>query len=64
MFHFHRLYRRLQRASGAEFVEYALLAGLVALTVGGAVKLYGEELSRIIKGIADWILSATGGKAP
>jgi pilus assembly protein Flp/PilA len=41
-----------QREEGQDLAEYALLIGLIALIVLGAVTLLGEELSEVFQGIA------------
>ncbi|NMA19952.1 MAG: Flp family type IVb pilin [Lentisphaerae bacterium] len=41
--------------SGAQFLEYALLAALVALAVGVAVGKYAQELGNLFVKMATWI---------
>jgi Flp pilus assembly pilin Flp len=41
--------------SGAQFLEYALLAALIAILVGVAVGSYGKAISELFTGMATWI---------
>ena len=41
--------------SGAQFLEYALLAALIALAVGVAVSQYAQELGNLFVSMANWI---------
>ena len=41
--------------SGAQFLEYALLAALIGILVGVAVSGYGKALSELFGSMATWI---------
>lgn len=49
------IFRRVKSDSGAQFMEYALLVGLIAVGVAVAVGIFSGALSDLFQGIADWI---------
>ena len=48
-----RLLRRCVGESGATFMEYAMLAGLIAIGVAVGVSLFGDKLRALLAGAGD-----------
>lgn len=44
---------------GATFIEYALLAGLVAIVVATAAVIFGDDLKELFKSTADQTATVT-----
>lgn len=50
-----RVLRTLLGESGATFVEYAMLAGLVAIVVAVAVAIFGSKLKSLFTSVSDHV---------
>lgn len=51
----------IKREDGASAIEYALIAGLIAVGIISAATLLGEEITAVLKTITDE-LSGVGGE--
>ena len=57
-----RFLKKLYRQSHAQdMVEYALLAGLVALTIGGTFPMAGRPIAKIVSRVVALLVLAGGG---
>ena len=53
--------RKFGSRKGATFIEYALLAGLVAIVVAAAAMFFGDDLKQLFGGVGDQTESVTTG---
>ncbi|MEG2465706.1 MAG: Flp family type IVb pilin [Kiritimatiellia bacterium] len=53
--------RKLRNQSGATFIEYALLAGLVAIVVAVAAVFFGDELKGLFSATGEQTHNVTEG---
>ena len=51
----------MRARKGATFIEYALLAGLVAIVVAAAAMLFGDRLKNLFKETSDTTKAVTTG---
>jgi len=52
----------MQRAhKGATFIEYALLAGLVAIVVAVAAMMFGDQLKELFSGTGEQVKAVSSG---
>lgn len=51
----------MRARKGATFIEYALLAGLVAIVVAAAAMLFGDRLKSLFKETSDTTKTVTSG---
>ena len=61
--HGSRRFRRFVKANEAvSALEYAILAGVVSLAVGGAIITFSGDITAAIEGVGDGIAETTGGE--
>ena len=53
--------RKFGSRKGATFIEYALLAGLVAIVVAAAAMFFGDDLKELVKSESEQTKSVTEG---
>lgn len=50
----------IKREDGASAIEYALIAGLIAVVIIGAVTTLGEEIEKVFEAITGGLTGADG----